>query len=190
MKRILVALVLGVVSMGAQAAVIDYAEPADLDGRPTDLGVFGLGLNTVSGSINACCIENPPEPIDTGDWWTAELPDGYQFDSIGIWISYSSPTPSVATVAYDELGIPGMSGDLWDYQIAGTDGFYLLDRRGFPIVGDLYFGALSFIDEDITGVVYDYRWEIEVSQIPIPAAVWLFGSALGFLGWMRQRQTG
>jgi hypothetical protein len=28
-----------------------------------------------------------------------------------------------------------------------------------------------------------------VSAVPIPAAVWLFGSALGGLGWMRRRKT-
>ncbi len=28
-----------------------------------------------------------------------------------------------------------------------------------------------------------------VSAVPIPAAVWLFGSALAGLGWMRRRQT-
>ena len=28
---------------------------------------------------------------------------------------------------------------------------------------------------------------ISVNIVPIPAAVWLFGSALGLLGWARQR---
>jgi hypothetical protein len=28
-----------------------------------------------------------------------------------------------------------------------------------------------------------------VSAVPIPAAVWLFGSGLGLLGWFRRRQT-
>ena len=29
----------------------------------------------------------------------------------------------------------------------------------------------------------------QVSAIPVPAAVWLFGSALGLLGWMRRKAT-
>lgn len=29
---------------------------------------------------------------------------------------------------------------------------------------------------------------MEVQVVPVPAAVWLFGSALGLLGWMRRRQ--
>jgi len=30
---------------------------------------------------------------------------------------------------------------------------------------------------------------MEVNVVPIPAAVWLFGSAIGMLGWMRRRRT-
>ena len=31
--------------------------------------------------------------------------------------------------------------------------------------------------------------DINVSAVPVPAAVWLFGSALAGLGWMRRKQT-
>jgi hypothetical protein len=31
--------------------------------------------------------------------------------------------------------------------------------------------------------------DIQFSTVPVPAAVWLFGSALGGLGWMRRRKT-
>jgi hypothetical protein len=30
---------------------------------------------------------------------------------------------------------------------------------------------------------------IEITAVPVPAAVWLFGSGLGLLGWMRHRRT-
>ena len=30
---------------------------------------------------------------------------------------------------------------------------------------------------------------VAVSQVPVPAAVWLFGSALAGLGWMRRKRT-
>jgi hypothetical protein len=34
-----------------------------------------------------------------------------------------------------------------------------------------------------------YISEANVSAIPVPAAVWLFGSGLGLLGWMRKRKV-
>jgi hypothetical protein len=30
---------------------------------------------------------------------------------------------------------------------------------------------------------------ITLTTVPIPAAVWMFGSALGLLGWMRRKET-
>jgi hypothetical protein len=30
---------------------------------------------------------------------------------------------------------------------------------------------------------------IVISQVPVPAALWLFGSALAGLGWLRRKQT-
>jgi len=47
--------------------------------------------------------------------------------------------------------------------------------------GYQYYGSKSF---DL------YAWAVrdgDVSAIPIPAAVWLFGSALGVMGWLRRK---
>jgi hypothetical protein len=46
------------------------------------------------------------------------------------------------------------------------------------------FGAT--LGTGLDGVVID---NITVSAVPIPAAVWLFGSALAGLGWMRRKPT-
>jgi hypothetical protein len=35
----------------------------------------------------------------------------------------------------------------------------------------------------------DMAFQTHVSAVPIPAAIWLFGSALAGLGWMRRKQT-
>ena len=42
-------------------------------------------------------------------------------------------------------------------------------------------GELAWIQKKAGGVA------LEVSVIPVPAAVWLFGSALGALGWVKRR---
>jgi len=42
---------------------------------------------------------------------------------------------------------------------------------------------------DLSGFPRRYLVSGSVSAVPIPAAVWLFGSALVGLGWMRRKQT-
>jgi len=44
-------------------------------------------------------------------------------------------------------------------------------------------GESAFVQKKFEGV------GLVVTVIPVPAAVWLFGSALGLLGWMRLRKT-
>jgi hypothetical protein len=51
---------------------------------------------------------------------------------------------------------------------------------------DAWQGLVS-VQFDTVGVVYTDN--IVTNVVPIPAAVWLFGSALAGLGWMRRKQT-
>ncbi len=65
------------------------------------------------------------------------------------------------------------------------------DGSNFATVGDLGL-ALAF---NLTGssaelvVNYDTQPQPPTIPIPIPQAAWLFGSALGLLGWMRRRKA-
>lgn len=57
--------------------------------------------------------------------------------------------------------------------------------------GEKVFSSINF--KNIAGGGADYLVTItsaSSSIIPIPAAVWLFGSGLGMLGWMRKRRMG
>lgn len=49
------------------------------------------------------------------------------------------------------------------------------------------YGSVQVDGEDYFEL--DYLAMQEVSQVPVPAAAWLFGSALAGLGWMRRRKT-
>jgi hypothetical protein len=85
-----------------------------------------------------------------------------------------------------QISINGMQifSGAWnpDYQCNFCDP----NLRGFR------FNLDSFTVEDgfgRAGEVYVDNVLLTNSVVPIPAAVWLFGSALGLLGWFRRRQT-
>lgn len=81
-----------------------------------------------------------------------------------------------------ELTVTGWSNVNGSYsqtfQINNSD-TYFIAGGGWEDVSSITFEALSVpIIQSIT-----------VSEVPIPAALWLFGSALAGLGWMRRKQT-
>jgi hypothetical protein len=69
----------------------------------------------------------------------------------------------------------------------GSSIIALIDGVGdFSIIGRSDF--LIFNEDGGAGSTSDYYIsEANISAVPVPAAVWLFGSALGFLGWMRRK---
>jgi hypothetical protein len=56
-------------------------------------------------------------------------------------------------------------------------GFRGVTRNSFDISYFEVYGYVPVVDD------------LTFSVVPIPAAVWLFGSGLGLLGWMRRKQT-
>ena len=72
-------------------------------------------------------------------------------------------------------------GGAADLSVAvGTGDWLNLVSVGFSASGDGFgFGAGTVAQID----------NINVSAVPVPAAVWLFGSGLGLLGWFRRRQS-
>lgn len=47
-------------------------------------------------------------------------------------------------------------------------------------------GNLGFLYED---AVFSTYYDADFSPVPVPAAAWLFGSAVGFLGWTRRKES-
>jgi len=49
--------------------------------------------------------------------------------------------------------------------------------------------AYNGIGLDAPGLASDMTMNFTITAVPVPAAIWLFGSCLGLLGWFRRRQT-
>jgi hypothetical protein len=200
-------LVLSVLSFGANAALVDrgsgliyddalditwlqdanYAQTSSFDsnGRMTwDTAIAWAGGLSYSGyddwrlpttaSPDPNCSEHPSEPSGTG-CTGSEM--GHLFYSDGI--SQSNPG-----VFVNVLPPPG-------------EGYWSeTEYSPYPIP---FVTAFAFNPDngDQTWAIKSnsfYAWavtdgDVAASVIPIPAAVWLFGSGLGLLGWMRKKAS-
>jgi hypothetical protein len=66
--------------------------------------------------------------------------------------------------------------------LCGLIGILTLDGVRYQLDGTAG-GALTLSIQTGNNSIY----EVALTPVPVPAAVWLFGSALGLLGWMRRR---
>jgi hypothetical protein len=111
---------------------------------------------------------------DTGEYSNLDVTGS--FGNLEAYNPYSGPANLHATVPGFEpqfLLILDFSGSL-----TNAGGTYQVS--GYEFEGTTVWGGQTFIRDIVSGTV---------TAVPIPAAVWLFGSALAGLGWMRRKQT-
>jgi hypothetical protein len=152
-------------------------------------GVVTGGTLTSSGSVAQ--IINVGEPGAEASWWMLQW--------IDLSIDLATGIASAGTVyCYDALvlgtpagpvacGAPllaGEPGSSWNLNAGDEgDGGAARDAANFD-------GTILRLFNDGEGVNSSGQNLTMVAQIvPVPAAVWLFGSALGLLGWVRRRVT-
>jgi hypothetical protein len=177
---------------GAQGATIHYVESTDGD-LPTNPDFFNpltldIGINTVSGGYSAATDSD-------GDAFAFEIAIGHQLTSI--WLDYAWTGSGQAWRSWNLN--PWNESQFLPVPRTGNDA-YCNPRPGvcdlspvFPWVSDLPLGSDIYGLSSGDGVWQDaagtYIWQFEVVAVPIPAAIWLFGSALGLLGWMRRKKA-
>jgi hypothetical protein len=174
----------------AEAAVLDFEDAADLSGPTFIYGGFkwnsisiaagsdypgsGYDIGSVSGDIVAVLYNNNSDISLVSDY-------GGTFDFIGA--SFTSAWQD------QEVTLHG---------IANGNAIYSLTSQ------QIYTDTPTWIELNWTGIerlvvtrpintqiaLDDFTYaNVNINEVPIPAAVWLFGSALGGLGWMRRRKT-
>jgi len=88
--------------------------------------------------------------------------------------------------------IPQFSLSLADIGLSGSNiefvGTYLNSANGF-LSDEGYGVGLPTGNPGVAASVVFTGSEIYASTVPVPAAVWLFGSALGLLGWIKRKSA-
>jgi len=79
----------------------------------------------------------------------------------------------------------GTSIDLGDTAGWDTDTKVIMTLDNTLSAESLNFGGQAFIEKKFEGTAIGISIDMTPSVVPVPAAVWLFGSALGLLGWVR-----
>ena len=79
-----------------------------------------------------------------------------------------------------------------DYAFVPTDGLTLMFLTSDGLTGfeNLGFSVNGLGPEFTAALLFDdlnHALSLGFTAVPVPAAVWLFGSALGVLGWMRRK---
>lgn len=105
---------------------------------------------------------------------------------------------------YDTSGVPQLPGlgiqNTGPFaNLGNTLYWYDLETTSNPPLADLptpgnawYFGMPSGGQRPTGKDVLNTAWAVfdgDVAVVPVPAAVWLFGSALGLLGWLRRKNA-
>lgn len=161
---------------------MDLAVP-DYIGSDTEIGIYlnaipqsSMSANGItvysSGSAGTPVVYNDNQYPNSGDFLDGLIiSSGSSANAVGfslVLLSIASTSP-VPPLTSDELAIPFDSPD-WQIKILSISIFDEIIDPDVPAV-KLASASLS-LDS--------------IQVVPIPAAVWLFGSALGLLGWMRR----
>lgn len=184
-----------------QASPISFIETADFGNTNTSgmyLGTFDVGLNIVSGNILALAGADRLAS-DYGDFWDADLAPGQQITGIDILLSNTTGgmrgfagdniIGCCTSDTYTALAFTQQSTD-GTHALTTTDPFGGIFSSGsYPFAaGHYYFGTLV---PGVNASEFSYEWQITVTNtlVPVPAAVWLFGTALvGLIGVSRQKR--
>jgi hypothetical protein len=203
MRHVLGVILLFVVG-SANAAIITFDDLItgetsygfDGDGDLIDDVVFsttdGSGFNVIGPGIEQVYIDepglegtsllNPDLRVDFLNGAANEISFGFALDS-----EVSAPA------FFASISIFNSS----DFLIgsASETGFFSPSLFPEGLVSVAFTGVASYATFDFTSefgryIIDDFSGTFGCTEnVPIPAAVWLFGSALGGLGWMRRRKT-
>jgi hypothetical protein len=174
MQKILIAVVLAVFSISANAIPVTWT----LDNVIMETFVAGPSYTGVlTGSFDYDSVTNQYSNIDIFSTWSTDFHKFY-FETAPPWnISVGSDTGLQIWNVNPEYNYIDIHLD-FSSAITGQGGTVNLLNSTYMISSN------SFAQSDASLISAG-----TISAVPVPAAAWLFGSALAGLGWMRRRKA-
>jgi len=140
--------------------------------------------NVIAGTLVVTGTLAKSVVVAANSWWTIQYENmvinfgGFGTSAtINCWKTALAPAPCAGAVASEPSSfVPsaGNEGAAGAARAAAT-----FDGTTLDIFVEGYAG--------VSGTDYAHVFTLSSSVIPVPAAVWLFGSALGLLGWSRRK---
>jgi len=198
----------------SQAATVTLDQSNPIDSVPGGGGVVLTEDQNIAQTFTSGIAGNLVQ-LDLALAATAEATTGFTVSIYGA--SGSGPAtgvPALFTQYYDASYVPVLPDEIFtsfDVALAGIvvgvgDQLSIVVSRdvSFQDVfinndvivwssGDNYGAGNAYRGSSATGpwteIENDRAFQTHVSAVPVPAAAWLFGSALAGLGWIRRKQT-
>ncbi len=196
-------LVIMLASFQAKAVLLTFDEPGVVNGSSAETFYASSGVTFSGGGLLADGPGgvNPGQPIFFSGaigTFTKTLGAQYEDSFFDIWVHFDV---GAASASGDYYGNTEFGGSVEAYDAVGN----LLDSITFPalpppnssfgLLQSFAFGGYSSAIKKLHLISEDARAvslldNLEFSAVPVPAAVWLFGSALlGLLGWGKRRKA-
>jgi hypothetical protein len=173
-------------SHNAYSATVNYDEltDGDLPDSSSPLFLFDVGNNTIAGFVSA--ITTPTVSIDFDDIFF-RVPAGAALTATTIDIFNVSSDDNLSLAQWDLETFAGTSIESLSIPIPSFG--KPLFAANLPLGPDDYLLDSAGLSGGAGGGEARYFFQFQVEVVPVPPAVWLFGSALGLLGWIRQRKA-
>jgi hypothetical protein len=164
------------------------------DGNIDPFVNFGFGIvDSGAASIFSFAFSSPVAPTIYGLVnYTLDLAGSFSNGSPNNGGSISMASPNTLGIlegilnatAIDGIGTAAsfLSGGSSTYGPFASSGTYDCGMAGCTLLGT----RLSFLGSGGSDA-YSFTGRFEITPVPVPAAVWMFGSAIGLLGVMRRR---